>query len=990
MLIFAIPFLANAQTKTVTGKVTSEKDGSAVSGASVVAKGSNKGTKTSADGTYSLSVPTATTAVVISSVNFATMVVTIDASNNANAALAAGEASGLSEVVVIGYGSAKRKDVTGSISTVKAKDFNAGLNSAPDQLIQGKVAGVQMTNNSGAPGGATTLTIRGVSSIRGGNSPLIVVDGVPLSTGTASPNSGSELGGDAPSNNPLAFINPGDIATMDVLKDASATAIYGSRGANGVVIITTKKGTGGQPKLEFSTSVGSSKMIRPYDVLSGDEYRAALTKYGLSTAVSTLTTATGNGGTSVDALKAIMRTAITTNNFVAINGGTENGRYRLSLGSLNQEGIVKESGFKKITASLTTSFKFLESKKLGLDFNIITTNTNTENAPIGSKSGYQGSVIGAALGWNPTMALTNADGSPIRKQLLSSDATKLVNPLALIEGYDDKSSSNTILASIAPSYKITDDLEYKMLFSVNHSTGNREIAIRNWVNIDNLDGVGYASIINNKNVTTSLTHTLNYNKAVSSNVNLNALAGYEYFKFDNSGTGMNGKGFVDYPDLKYTDYIQNLPTANRNVYAYKDAIGTIQSFFGRVNVGYSNRFNLSATFRADGSSRFGKNNKYGYFPSAALSWNVSNESFLKDVKGLDYLKLRVGWGKTGNQEFADNAVSLKRIAIGIGSNQTLVNQANDDLKWESSSTTNVGIDFGLLKNKITGTLDYFNKSTKDIIYNLPITQPGPASSFWTNLPAIINNSGVELTLQTNVYSKKDWNINFGVNMSFIKNKLTGLSYEPETGEINGAGLSNVYSQRLKNDYGLNTFYVANWEGLDAAGFSKYTGGGSTVKSYQGSPLPKTLLGFTTDVAYKNWSLVANFNGAFGHYIYNNTRLSVPIGNLGVRNVASYYLASAAKEDRANASAASTRDLEKGNYLKLANTSLSYRLGNVAKAFKGVVVSLTGQNLLVLTKYTGFDPEVNVDKNVGGIPSRGIEYNQFPSSKSFILGLSFSL
>ena len=388
-----------AQTKTVSGKVTDIRDGSPVAGVSVTAKGTTVGTSTGADGSFSFSVPSDATTLVFSSVGFATRELAI--SDNMSIALSGAAGSNLSEVVVTGYGTARKKDLTGAVTSVKAKDFNQGVFAAPDQLIQGKVAGVQVTNASGAPGGAATIRIRGVGSIRSGNAPLIVVDGVPLSGGSAAPNNGTPLGG-TPGDNPLNFINPSDIASMDVLKDASATAIFGSRGANGVIMITTKKGQTGAPKIEFTTAVGASNLLKRIDVLDGNEYRAALKQYNLTG---------GDFGSNVDALDAILRTGFQQNYNIAITGGNENGRYRVSAGYLDNQGIVKESGFKKYSTSLTSSFKFLDSKKLGLDFNIIAAHTQTQIAPISNDAGFQGSLIGTALQWNPTHPLYKPNDS---------------------------------------------------------------------------------------------------------------------------------------------------------------------------------------------------------------------------------------------------------------------------------------------------------------------------------------------------------------------------------------------------------------------------------------------------------------------------------------------------------------------------------------------------------------------------------------------------
>ncbi len=987
VLLLMISQFAIAQDRVVSGRVTDSKDGTGIPGVTVSPKGVKTGTQTSSDGTFRVTVGSKITMLVFSSIGYTLQEVDISGKTSVEVSLVVNNAQ-LGEVVVTGYGTSRKKDVTGSVTSIKAKDFNQGIVTAPDQLIQGKAAGVQVINNSGTPGGGTTLRIRGISSIRSGNTPLIVVDGVPLSGGSAAPGLNTDMG-NAPSENPLNFINPNDIAAIDILKDASATAIYGSRGSNGVIQITTKRGQTGAPKLEFSSSIGISTMMRQIDVLDAAGYVATLSKYGLSTAISTNSVPTGNGGKNVDAMKAITQTGISNNQNIALSGGNETGKYRLSVGYLDQQGIVKESGFKKVTASLTSSFRFLENKRLGLDFNITTSNTKTQGAPISNDAGFQGSLIINALQWNPTYDLFDGSGNPIRKDPRLANTT--VNPMALLEAHDDQGSLTTVLASISPSFKITNDLEYRFLYSNNFGLGSRSSELRNWINFTNIEGRGSASIAHNRSVNRALTHTLNYNKQIN-NLNLGVLAGYEYLKFDNTGDGMSGSGFVDYPGLHYYNYMQNLNTADRNIYSYANPVATVQSYFTRANLNYQDKYLLTATYRADGSSRFGKNNKYGYFPSIGFGWNILKESFMANMKGISNLKLRLGWGKTGNQEFGDNGASIRRVSIGTGGNQTITNLENNDLKWEESKTYNAGLDFGIFNNRLTGVIDYFDKKSTDVLYRTSVVQPGPPYEYWINLPATIHNSGLEITLNGNIISKKDLSWNLGVNAAFLKNTLEDFAYINNTGALHGQGLSGAFSQRLITGHPIDVYYLPVWTGIDANGASTYKGGDATQKEYLGSPNPKTLLGISTDVTYKKWFFVANINGAFGHYLYNNTLNGVlPIGNiLAKRNLAPEYANSKVKEAASNVPSPSDRFLEKGDYLKLANATISYRLGNFGKVFKGASINLTGQNLFVITKFKGFDPEVNVDKNIGGVPSLGIEYSPYPTARNIILGINFTL
>jgi len=436
LMLFAFQ-VAIGQEKTVTGKVTDSRDGSPVSGASVTAKGTNIGTSTAADGTFRLNVPSTATTLVISSVGFSTIEMAI--SDNMNISMT-GSGSNLNEVVVTGYGTARKRDLTGAVASVKAKDFNKGVFTAPDQLIQGKVSGVQVLNNSGAPGGATTVRIRGNASLRTGNQPLFVVDGIPLDGGSARPGLNTNVGS-SPGGNPLNFLNPNDIASMDVLKDASAAAIYGSRAANGVVLITTKKGATGAPRVDFNISAGISNIMKRLDVLDGDEYRKALTDYGLTK---------GDYGANVDALDEILRTAFTQNYNISVNGGNENGRYRFSAGYLDQQGIVKGSDFKKYTGNFSGAYKFLNSKRLGLDFNLIVGHTTENIAPIANNAGFQNSVIGQALQWNPTHPLRKPNDSI---WIVTPIGNSTINPLAMIDATKDRADVTEFWEAFRPISK---------------------------------------------------------------------------------------------------------------------------------------------------------------------------------------------------------------------------------------------------------------------------------------------------------------------------------------------------------------------------------------------------------------------------------------------------------------------------------------------------------------------------------------------------------
>ncbi|GAB3022002.1 TonB-dependent receptor [Niabella terrae] len=974
-------FCALAQTKNVTGKVLDDKN-NPVAGATVVGKNSQTAAVTAEDGTFSLQLPETETLLVISYVGYTTQEVTIT-DGPLTITLVSGSQQSLDEVVVIGYGTARRRDLTGSMVTISEKNFNKGIITNPDQLIQGKTPGVMVINNTGQPGGSATVRIRGNSSIRAGNNPLFVLDGIPLSGNSARPGGSGGFGSDG--GNPLNYLNPEDIASIDILKDASATAIYGSRGANGVVIINTKRGISGDPTVRISTSVGASSVIKTMDVLSADEFREALEVYTPGDA------ATADLGGNVNAFDAITRVGITQNHNASISGGTDRGRYRLSLGYLNQDGIIENSNLKKYTANLNSSFKFLESKKLGLDLNLFFTQTNERIAPIDVGVGFEGNLISQALNWNPTRPLRDENGD------LTWVSANVINPLATLQAFKDLATVNTIIVNVAPSYKITDFLEYKLAYSLTRQTGLRTgMYDRLLINPTHTEK-GMAFVGNNSNTDQQLTHTLSFNKDIATDLNLNAVAGYEYLSYDTRWNSASGSGYT-YKGIDFYDYLDYSVASARNINSNRSPTNELQSFFFRAGFNLKDKYLLTGTIRRDGSTKFGENNKYANFPSLAFAWNAYNEDFLQG-SAVSNLKLRIGWGKTGNSEFPSGA-SKNRYEFGMQS-QEQTNFGNPDLKWETSTTYNLGVDFGLLNNRIFGSIDVFHKTTADALFERTIAQPAPNGKIWVNLDGEVVNKGIEINLNGAIVSNDNLQWNLGTNLTLLKNSVSGLPGFYETATLRGQGFSNVVGQRMVSGQPLNVWYLAIFEGIDpSTGLSMYRAKDGTIgtevdpaqnKFYINSPNPKMLLGISTDVSYKKFSAFVNFNGAFGHYLFNNTLATVlGINNLSGKNISSEFFQPELGEKTSNSAAPSTRYLEKGNYLKLSNATLNYHLGDVGRAFKNVNISLTGQNLLVFTNYRGFDPEVNTDGGTNGIPSLGIEYIPYPSARTFLLGLNFSL
>jgi len=974
--------------KTVTGRVSDSKDGSALGGVSIVAKGTSTGTTTKTDGTFSLNVPANVNTLVVSSVGYTSQEVSIANVTTVDVALVASGAS-LNEVVVIGYGTARRKDVTGSISTVQAKDFNKGVITSPDQLLQSKVPGLEITQNSGQPGAATTVKIRGNNSIRGGNNPIYVVDGVILDGRSARPSLNLGGFGPTPDANPLIYINPNDIASIDVLKDASSAAIYGSRGANGVIVITTKKGSSGPTKLEFNATFGvDGGYMKKYEVLDAGQFRSAMTKYNVPNA-STL-----DGGKNIDAQDEITQSKLSQSYSIAFSGGNEVGKFRASFLGATNKGFIKNTSLDRYLGNFGGQYKFLD-KRLTIDFDVIAGHTTENIGAVVNQVGSQGDLISSVLQWNPTQPFTDpATGFYVFPKNGSG------NPLALAAGVTDVANVNTILGNISATVRLVKGLDYKFLYAINHSAGYRNTNEYGWLEgYSGLSGNGIGALSNAQLTSQTFTHTLSYVADLTSKLNLNATAGFEYWKSDFANSSFSATGFntnlsqaniipIPYTAMLQDGHVQALPTT------YVDPTTELQSYFVRAILGYADKFFLTGTFRRDGSSKFGANNKYANFPSIAGKWLISNEDFMKNGGVFSSLALRASWGKTGNQEFPAGA-SQEQFAFSSYNTASQSNVANPDLKWETTTSYDFGLDYSLLKGRIYGAFDYYDKNTTDILFQSVAIQPAPASTYWINIPGHLLNKGWEFAIGATILQKNDLALDVTFNIANNKNKLTDF-YAPGTktplviltGTIDGQGVSGTLSQIITNDQPVNEFYLKPFKGFDANG-NQIIGGASELH-FAGDPNPHTLYGATINLSYKKFVLNLNGGGAGGYVIYNNTRTSVTniSGILQGRNIdqAAYN----SGEGAGSGVGTSDRFLESGNYFKLRNASITYNIGNAGKYLRNLNVFVSGTNLFVLTKFTGFDPEVNIDKNSSGYPSRSIEYIPYPTQRVISFGVNFSL
>ncbi|MBS7563001.1 SusC/RagA family TonB-linked outer membrane protein [Mucilaginibacter sp. Bleaf8] len=969
---------AFAQNRTITGKVTDGKDGSTLPGVSVTVKGTSVGTVTQVDGSFRLSVPPGSSTLVVSSVGYERQEINLGSRTAVNVSLK-GTTGNLSDVVVIGYGTQRVKDATGSVASLGPKNFNKGVISSPEQLLQGRVSGVQVTPASGEPGAGVSINIRGASSVRSGNNPLYVVDGVPLDNGGTS--GGLDAGaGTSSARNPLSFLNPADIENISVLKDASAAAIYGSRGANGVILITTRKGSKGQG-IQFTANTSVSSPAKKYDLMNAADYVKYATAAGADPAVIDK-----KGNT--DWQDVIFRTAVSQGYNLGYGDAGKSTTYRFNFGYDNQQGIVENSSLKRLTGRLNAS-QNLFGDRVRIDLNFTASNVKNRYAPISDNAGFEGSLIGAALLSNPTYPIKNPDGSYFN----NSDAN-FRNAANMLEYINDRDNLNRYLTNLSGTWKVIKNLSYKVNFGYDNNTAKRETfmdarligytgsqSIRNSPSIPQVTGNGRGIEQNLKLRSTIIEHTLTYDKKFGSHA-LNLLGGYSYQQFKNYSFNNLAYGQKD-----KTAQASSLDDFNTRPFA---AFGDsskyeLQSYFGRANYTYKDKYFLTFTFRTDGSSKFGANNKYGYFPAGAFKWRVSDESWAPK-KVFDDLSLRLNYGLTGNQEFPPYA-SLAVSQYQLNGSTTIISNASPTLKWETKTQYGVGLDFTIAGGRLSGTVDYFHNSLKNVLFLQVYAQPSASTQRWVNLPGNVINKGVDYSLNFQAIKGRKFNWEIAYNGTYTQNTIKNFGNRVIiTGDINGQGLSGAYSQVIRDGYPLGSFYLPTWTGYDANGISTYANDG--LSSIVGSALPKFTQGLTNNFTYGRWNASLFINASTGFVIYNNTANAYFLkGSLkNGRNVS--YDAATSNENPLNSGSVSTRFLEKGDFVRISNANIGYTFptGSV-KGIRTLRLSVTGQNLALITGYKGLDPEVNTNKSRDNVPSRGIDYTAYPNARTFTLGIN---
>ena len=1029
MLVGAILSFGLVKAQDVSGTV-SDATGP-LPGASVVVQGTTNGTQTDFDGNYTISNVGSNAVLVVSYIGFKTQQVAVNGRSTINIVLEE-DAQALDEVVIIGYGTTTVKDATGSVTAVSADDFNGGVISSPEQLIQGKTAGVNISQSSGEPGAGISINIRGSNSVRANNNPLFVIDGVPLSGDNTSP-SGDSGNGATPVRNPLNFLNPSDIASISILKDASATAIYGSRGSNGVVIITTKtgvKGTGGG-QLSFDSNLSYSTPANEYDLLSRDEFLGAVTQFGGDASAV-------DYGYDTNWQDFIFRSTASTNQNVAYAYNYGKGNVRATFGYSKQFGVVEKTDLERITGRVNLRHRFLDDK-LTLAISTTLSRVNDNVAPLSGTAGFRGDILGASYSANPTW--------PNNPNF--NDGGAQIKPANQLAYNQNQTHTDRFLLNGSLEYAFTTELSAKVNMGYDTSSSENTSVISGQTSALGFEGNGGGAYNTLERENNLLEATLNYKKAFGDS-SLDVLVGYSFQDFQSRGRNAFARGFgttdlnkmgedlrstvndagnsIDGSFQQYSFgtntsglVINRLfPTVvagevigfdfNRKVRAMSadafDNTDELQSFFGRVNYSYMSKYLFTATMRADGSSRFGPENQYGYFPSGAFAWQLSEEDFVGD--NVSTLKLRLSAGITGNQNGLGygNFVARQRFG-GIGVNQDLTVNASGltivatdvpDLRWEETLNFNVGLDFGFNQNRLSGSIDVYRSETTDVLLRTPPASPAIDPFQFGNVDATILNQGIEFALAYDFIQSAETTFSASFNIAYNDNEVQDFAGAINTGAVNGQGLSGAFAQRFESGYSLFSYYMAVFDGLDASGqptFVDQNGDGVgdvfQDKIFVGEDaLPDITTGLSLNFRTGNWDLAAYFSGQFGFSVYNNTANGLfTSGSItNARNVTTDLLTSG---DAPGASAdVSTRYLEKGDFVRFQNATLGYNVPLTGEGlFKNLRLSLTGQNLFLITDYSGLDPEVTVATgDLGsGVPSRGIDWSAFPSPRTITFGLS---
>ena len=965
ILINVLLFLGNiqamAQSFLATGKVLDGNNEPLV-GATIKVVGASTGTITNADGHFSIQCNNNST-LEISYVSYVTQ--QVKAGKNITVVLKE-DAKMLQETVVVGvgYGTMRKSDLTGAIASINAKDLKKGVITSTEQLLQGKIAGLSVMQSSGAPEAGASIRLRGGTSLSAGNGPLFVVDGIP----------GVDINS----------VQPSEIVSMDVLKDASAAAIYGSRGANGVIIVTTnRQGSDVEQKtLQYNGYVAIASVAKNMDLLSANQWRSYVRERGVNGAL--------DFGHATDWQKELERTAISHSHNILFGSNKKDNGYRASVTYQNNQGVIKNNTMNRLSASLS-AYQKAWNGRLRLDEGV---NTNFDSwHPI------DGRIVERMTNINPTFPIYNPDGS-----YAQLSGTNTENPIELNNNRTADHKRHRLLGYLKAELEIIPGLTTTINTSYEFNSAKKGLYKPTYAKMEGQSEKGWGQRTYEDYTNKQLEWYFTYDKDLSKDHHINLMAGYSYLDNTYEGFGSTRSGF-DTNAFGYNNLAAGTDYRQGDVYSYKGNAKLI-SFFGRANYNMMDKYLITATLRRDGSSRFGKDHKWGTFPSVSVAWKISNEAFMKGTQEwLDYLKLRIGYGITGNQNGIGDYKSLSILSpSGAAYYDATTNSwknayvqiqnANPNLKWEATQQFNIGVDFSLF-NRLTGTIEVYNKNTKDLLWTYPVPQPPYLVGTMLANVGNLKNTGVELTLHSNIIRSKDWT--FDANMSFAYNhqKITKLSNDLykavglQAGSLHDLrGMSNMYSQVIKEGYAAGAFWGPVCEGVDENGkyILKKDENGKVVNEFLGSAQPKVNVGLSLNASYKNFDCTVAGYGMFGQKVLNATRMAMfDPTRFPSQNVPDDFMTSGITDNPTF----SSYFIENGAFFRLQSFTLGYSLPCANKlGLSRLRVYFTAENLFCLTGYKGLDPEVSIPDNV--LDSPGIEkFNAYPRPRTFSIGLNLA-
>ena len=995
--------------ETVTGRVTDASSGEPLAGATIVAVDEGFSTTTNEEGRYAITVRSLRGSLSVSYIGYEGQELALEGRTTLNISLVASD-SALEEVVVVGYGTVKKSDLTGTVSSVKVDDLSQGVVSATDQLLIGKASGVNVVQGDGEPGAGFSINIRGSASITASNEPLYVIDGVPLDNDREIAQNGIGVGNTRTPRNPLASLNPGDIASIEVLKDASAAAIYGSRGANGVILITTKSGKSGRAKFDYSGYVGTQNWHNKLALLNGPDYRRVLNEI-IDAGGADPSFRIPDDISNTDWQDAIANpNAMAFNQQLSLSGGSERTTYYISANYLDQNGIIRNSSYKRYSGRVNLESKVTDKMLVGV--RMTSSYSIDDFIPNGAASIEDAGALQAAYTYDPTMRIKDDNGVFLRNELISVD-----NPVALIEGIKSQSLTNRTLIAAFAQYNFNSDLFMRVNFARDFSFESRKSFASDVTRLgEQNNGIG-------SNQNADMNHVLfdgilNYQKSFGIH-RIDLMGGASFERFVNNYL-INRSS--DFPSL--TVGAENLGLGKRDNYSLSNRKtgNRLASSLGRINYTLLEKYLFTFTARYDGSSRFGRNNKYGFFPSGAFAWKLDEERFFENMDALDNLKLRVSWGRTGNQEIG-NYPSLSTYSQGQAAildnvattTTTPTRIPNPDLRWETTEQTNVGADFSFWKGVIEGNVDFFVKNTKDLLLDLPISS---SSGFRTRLSNVgeVRNTGLEISLNTSNINNLNfrWNSNF--NFSSLKNKVLNLGSIPEI-IVGGAPTWGGGVAIIKPGETLNAFIGWKVEGIwqEYDDFSQTTdnvkpgdikfadlNNDGTINDVDrqilGNSFPDFQFSLANTFNYKGVELFIFMDAQTGVEMLNTKMVEsyYPI-NFGRNKFAEPYLNRWTPQNPTNkypsfvnptnqgVRSVNSYTVEDASYLKFRTIRLSYDVSDLLRVFDAAQVYLTGENLFTISNYSGIDPAVNSN----GTANYRIDLNSYPTARSFLIGFRFN-